>query len=327
MAHRLIEDDTDLLEAAVSRRRAAVACVVSLLEDTRPSVHDRRDRVLHGLETYAQERQHIGRVVGVTGTPGSGKSSLIARLVREMLADGGSATVAVVAVDPSSQASRGSLLGDRTRFSDSLDARTGARDRLFFRSQAAVTALGGLAPSTYLVTRALRTIFDLVLVETVGIGQSETDVRALADEVCLVMSPGAGDDVQLLKAGVIEIPDRFVVNKSDLPGADVTYHQLRSNLWLARPFDADRLHIHRTSAIHGEGLADLAKAILATSAVHADERRRAEHFFRTWIRDEWGRQGTLFERSQLGGFLDESALFGHAQDKFEKAFRRHLVHP
>lgn len=318
-----------LLQDMLKRRRAAVAQLVSLLEDTRVAVFERRDQVLTALESAAARRGHQGRVVGVTGTPGSGKSSLIASLVREILTADHQVTLAVVAVDPSSQVSHGSLLGDRTRFGDNLGGRSDDRDRIFFRSQAAVTALGGLAPSSYLVTRGLATIFDLVLVETVGIGQSETDIRALADEVCLVMSPGAGDDVQLLKAGVIEIPDRFVVNKSDLPGAEITYHQLRSNLWLARPFDAERLAIHRTSAVSGEGVTGLAEALLHSTrhlsgpGPQSAKSERAQHFFRAWVRDEWGRQGEAFARS-LPGPVAADASFGEAQRRFTAEFRRSL---
>ncbi len=140
------------------------------------------------------------------------------------------------------------LLGDRTR------TRFGADDRAYFRSQSNATELGGLAPTTYQVARLLQHLFDVVIVETVGIGQSELDVRYLADHVYLVLQPLGGDEIQFLKAGIIEIPDSFVLNKCDDPAAGTSYYQLRSALSLARPFDADLPPIHRTSARTGEGI-------------------------------------------------------------------------
>ncbi len=148
-------------------------------------------------------------VVGVTGPPGSGKSTLLSALVREWRARGRS--VAVLAVDPSSKRSGGALLGDRARIE------TDPRDRsVFIRSMAAGERLGGLAPATRAGAQALAVAFDVVVIETVGVGQSETEVADAADTVAVVVQPGSGDALQFLKSGIMEIPDVLVVTKADL---------------------------------------------------------------------------------------------------------------
>ena len=150
-----------------------------------------------------------GHVVGVTGPPGVGKSTLLSALLREWRGRGRS--VAVLAVDPSSKRSGGALLGDRARIEhDPAD-----RD-VFIRSMAAGERLGGLAPATRAAAQALANAFDVVVIETVGVGQSETDVAEAADTVAVVVQPGCGDALQFLKAGIMEVPDVLVVTKADL---------------------------------------------------------------------------------------------------------------
>jgi GTPase len=163
-------------------------------------------------------------VVGITGPPGAGKSTLLSALVREWRARGRS--VAVLAVDPSSKRSGGALLGDRARIEhDPAD-----RD-VFIRSMAAGERLGGLAPATRAAAQALASAFDVVVIETVGVGQSETDVAEAADTVAVVVQPGAGDALQFLKAGIMEIPDVLVITKADLGAvARRAEHDLRAAL-------------------------------------------------------------------------------------------------
>ena len=318
----------DVARAALTRRRADVARLVSLMEDRRATAAPRRDEAVAVLERAARDRGHACAVLGITGTPGSGKSSLLSTLTRQMLRRDEALRVAVVAVDPSSPTSGGSLLGDRTRMRGSPDER-----RLFFRSQASVTSLGGLAPATYEVCRALSALYDVVLVETVGIGQSEADIRYLADRVFLVLAPNGGDDVQLLKAGIIEIPDAFVVNKADSPGATKTYHQLRASLWLSRPFDGDEVEIHLTSALRGTGIGEFAASILDQArrlATVDGTAARAPYFLARWVREEWGRVGTRHLRDDLGGpesLLAEEHRFGAAQLAFDQSLRRALAAP
>jgi LAO/AO transport system kinase len=147
--------------------------------------------------------------VGVTGPPGAGKSTLLSALTRAWRADG--RTVAVLAVDPTSKRSGGALLGDRAR----IDADPADRG-LFIRSTAAGGRLGGLAPATRAAAQALAAAFDVVVIETVGVGQSETEVAEAADTVAVVVQPGSGDVLQFLKAGIMEVPDVLVVTKADL---------------------------------------------------------------------------------------------------------------
>ncbi len=150
-----------------------------------------------------------GHVVGVTGPPGVGKSTLLSALLREWRSRG--LSVAVLAVDPSSKRSGGALLGDRARIEhDPAD-----RD-VFIRSMAAGERLGGLAPATRAASQALANAFDVVVIETVGVGQSETDVAEAADSVVVVVQPGSGDALQFLKAGIMEVPDLLVVTKADV---------------------------------------------------------------------------------------------------------------
>src|SRR5918996_3138694 len=151
-------------------------------------------------------------LVGVTGPPGAGKSTLLSSLVAEWRERG--RTVAVLAVDPSSKRSGGSLLGDRLRIDH--DPRD---DGVLIRSTAAGSRLGGLAPATREAAQALAAAFDVVVIETVGVGQSETDVEDVCDTVAVVVQPASGDTLQFLKAGIMEVPDVLVVTKADLGDA------------------------------------------------------------------------------------------------------------
>ena len=300
----------DLVARARTLDKRAVAELIGIFEDTRPEAVATRRKVVELLGDAPQ-----ATVVGITGTPGSGKSSLVAVLVPRLLELDPDLTVAVLAVDPSSHVSRGSLLGDRTRVRFATDER-----RAFFRSQASATELGGLAPTSYQVTRLLTALFDLVIVETVGIGQSELDIRYLADHVYLVIQPLGGDEIQYLKAGIIEIPDSFILNKWDEPAAKRSYHQLVGSLSLARPFEDEHPPIHRTSARTGEGIDELAESVLAVvgSASRVDADRRETHFFGRWARDEWGRTGMRFLADQPGGvtaWLAGSDGYEHAQQR------------
>ena len=193
------------------RRRdlSAAAAVLNLLESRSAAARSEAAGLLHAVSPASLGGEAGGHVVGVTGPPGVGKSLLLSRLVEGWRRRGRS--VAVLAVDPSSRRSGGALLGDRAR----IDVDPADR-ALFVRSMAAGNRLGGLAPATRAAASALAAAFDVVVIETVGVGQSETEVADVADTIAVVVQPGSGDVLQFLKAGIMEIPDVLVVTKADL---------------------------------------------------------------------------------------------------------------
>jgi LAO/AO transport system kinase len=225
----------------------AVARAITLVEN--------RDPLAYELVRELYPRTGGAAVVGFTGPPGVGKSSLIACVIALLRGDG--KRVGVVSVDPSSPFSRGALLGDRIRLADHfLD------EGVFIRSMSTRGHLGGVSEATLqalLVLDAAR--MDVLLLETVGVGQSEVEVASLADTVLLVLQPGSGDSIQALKAGVMEIPDVIVINKSDHPAARTMRSEIRSVLAL----DADtkrRVPIVETEAFRSEGIAELWQAVI-----------------------------------------------------------------
>jgi LAO/AO transport system kinase len=192
--------------------RSAAPPALNLIEDRSPAGRDATRALLAELSPAALGGEAPAHLVGVTGPPGAGKSTLLSALVAEWRAAG--RTVAVLAVDPSSKRSGGSLLGDRARIDhDPKD------DGILIRSTAAGGRLGGLAAATREAADALAAAFDVVVVETVGVGQSETDVEEVCDTVAVVVQPGSGDVLQFLKAGIMEVPDVLVVTKADLGDA------------------------------------------------------------------------------------------------------------
>jgi LAO/AO transport system kinase len=188
---------------------AAAPAVLNLVENRSPAAREEVAALLREVAPAALGGEARAHVVGVTGPPGAGKSTLLSQLVRAWRSAG--RTVAVLAVDPSSRRSGGSLLGDRARIAfDPEDA------GVFIRSTAAGERLGGLAPATRAAAHGLAAAFDIVVVETVGVGQSETEIAEVADSVAVIVQPGSGDVLQFLKAGIMEIPDVLVVTKADL---------------------------------------------------------------------------------------------------------------
>src|SRR5207249_625349 len=194
-------------------------------------------------------------VIGITGSPGVGKSTLVEKLALEYRRQGG--RVGIVAVDPSSPFSGGAILGDRIRM-QGLSGDEG----VFIRSMATRGQLGGLAPTAHDVVTILEAAgCQLVLVETVGVGQDEVEVARLADATVLLLVPGMGDDVQTFKAGVMEIADLFVINKADRPGADRVEQEITSLLSIANRNDLWQPPILKTVATSGEGISSMREAI------------------------------------------------------------------
>ncbi len=234
-----------LVDALLGGDKRAAAKLISLIEDDEPEA----------TEALALVYPHTGRAqyVGFTGAPGVGKSSLIDRLVREFRARG--KKVGVVAVDPTSPYSGGAVLGDRIRMAD-----TGIDPGVFIRSMATRGHAGGLALATFDAVRVLDAMgMDLVLVETVGAGQSEVEIASRAHTTVVVEMPLTGDAVQTMKAGILEIGDVYVVNKSDLADTDALVANLRFQL---EERDGWRPPIVRTSALKGSRIDELADAVV-----------------------------------------------------------------
>lgn len=278
-----------------------MAPALNLVDDVRPGPQRDAFTLLEALEERAP--QPGAARVGLTGAPGAGKSTLLDALVRSLRAR--HETVGIVAVDPSSRRTGGALLGDRVR------VRSGATDRgVFFRSMAARNALGGLADGTRASVTVLATVFDRVFVETVGVGQSESDVAMVCDTLVYVAQPAAGDVLQFMKAGVLELPDVFVVNKSDLGAvAERTASELDAGLGLGERAAQDWTPpVVLTSARDGQGIERLIEVLDAHRA-HLEQtgglatRRRAADlaFVRTSLERRYGsyglaRLGNGFER-------------------------------
>ena len=203
------DDPRELGRRLRERDRSAAPAALNLIEDRSQAARERAAALLAELSPAALGGEAPAHLIGLTGPPGAGKSSLLSALVDAWRRAG--RTVAVLAVDPSSKRSGGSLLGDRVRIEhDPGDA------GVLIRSTAAGGRLGGLAAPTREGAQALAAAFDVVVVETVGVGQSETDVEEVCDTVAVVVQPGSGDTLQFLKAGIMEVPDVLVVTKADL---------------------------------------------------------------------------------------------------------------
>lgn len=247
--------------------RRELARLITRIENGEPSAQNALDAL------YAQSGH--ARVIGITGAPGSGKSTLVAELSRALRAKANPPRLGIIAVDPSSPFSGGAILGDRIRMRD-LFSDTG----VFIRSMASRGALGGIAAATADVVTALDASgFDVIIIETVGSGQLEVDVARIAETVIVVEAPGAGDEVQAVKAGILEIADIVVVNKADREGVVQTISALRSALSLATPshlhaghHGAEGAPVHdavpawqtpivKVSAINREGIDDLLAAL------------------------------------------------------------------
>ena len=202
-------DDSELARRLRERDLSVAPAVLNLVENRSPAARAQTDALLAAVSPAELGGEAPAHIVGITGPPGVGKSSLLSRLLAAWLERDRS--VAVLAVDPTSRRSGGALLGDRAR----IEADPADR-RVFIRSAAAGDRLGGLAPATRAAAGALAAAFDVVVIETVGVGQSETEVADVADTVAVVVQPGSGDVLQFLKAGIMEVPDVLVVTKADL---------------------------------------------------------------------------------------------------------------
>lgn len=235
-----------LLEELGRGNVKALARIISLIENE-----------YEGYEDFLQRLQlnSAATIIGVTGPPGAGKSTLVDALIGELVSDG--KKVAVLCVDPSSPFNLGAVLGDRIRMSDWY-----THPAVFIRSLATRGSMGGLHPKIIEISDVIKAAaYDYIIVETVGVGQSEVEIAGLADTTAVVLVPEAGDEVQTMKAGLMEIADVFVVNKSDRPDADTFVKNLRLMLAPAFHLHKNKIEIIKTIASTGAGINDLYKAI------------------------------------------------------------------
>jgi LAO/AO transport system kinase len=287
-------DSAALVERLLAGERRALARLLTRVED---GSEERLREVVGLLHPHTGTAQ----LVGITGSPGVGKSTLTNALVSSWRQQGRS--VAVLAVDPSSPFSGGALLGDRVRMQDhAMD------DGVFIRSMASRGHLGGLSwatPQALLVLDAAG--FDVVVVETVGVGQAEVEIASIADTTVVAMAPGMGDAIQAAKAGILEVADVFCVNKADREGADRTVRELKDMQHLAADSDGWVAPIHKTVASAGEGIAELRDGIDA---------------HRAWLAEGTGLAQRQLDRARLQ--LREIAL-GAVRRRFATADEGELV--
>ena len=285
------------LAAAVSRGdRPALAAALNLLDDQRVSARDKAAELLTLLQlNQGFPDRHL---IGITGPPGAGKSTLCAALISVWRKSG--LRVGVLAVDPSSPISGGALLGDRLRMQTSHED-----DGVFVRSLSSRGQFGGLSAEVWPMSVVMLAGFDIVLIETVGVGQREADIARLCDTTCYVAQPGSGDSVQFLKAGILEVPHILVVNKEDMGNvARRTLAELRAALNREHPDGHWEVPVLATSATRNMGIEALTDVIhqhhsaLKTEQTLLPRRRRYQIY---WIHKRLQEEFGSFGIEQLGG--------------------------
>jgi LAO/AO transport system kinase len=300
---------TELVERAQRGEPRAVARLISLVEDASPLLREVAERL-------APHTGHA-QILGITGSPGVGKSTSTSALVSALRSQG--KRVGVLAVDPSSPFSGGALLGDRVRMQEHA-----TDPEVYIRSMASRGHLGGLAWATPQALRVLDAAgCDLVLIETVGVGQSEVEIAGLADTTLVLLAPGMGDGIQAAKAGILEIGDVYVVNKADRDGADQVVRDLRSVLNLGAEPGAWRPPIVKTVASNGTGMDDVLAAIAKhramleeTGELQVRRERRArdeiEAIAVTALRERFGDLHGHADLDSLAGFVVRGELDPYA---------------
>lgn len=300
-----------LIEQALSGQRRALARLMTLVENDQSAAREIIQRI------YSQTGQ--AHLIGVTGSPGSGKSTLVNEMAKALRTKGG--MVGIVAVDPSSPFSGGALLGDRVRMRDL------AGDRgIFIRSMASRGSLGGLARTTGNVVRLLDAAgYGSILIETVGAGQAEVDIAATAHTTLVIEAPGMGDEIQTIKAGILEVADILVVNKADRPGADRTRRALKAMLQMGAGNRGGRPEMHHGQLVSASAADDGQKAkqhpgqkvwrvpLVATVATTGDGISElmaavAEHLASLRAGNGWRAKEFARSRQEIGQLLREEFI-------------------
>ncbi|MCF2136738.1 MAG: methylmalonyl Co-A mutase-associated GTPase MeaB [Candidatus Thorarchaeota archaeon] len=290
----------DLVDGVLAGRRRDLARLITMIENEDP----------HSAEALSLLYKHTGHahIIGITGPPGSGKSTLVTRITGEYRKR--DKTVGIVAVDPSSPFSGGALLGDRIRMQEhSLDK------GVFVRSMGTRGHLGGIARATSDVVRAIDASGrDIIIVETVGAGQSEVEIIDIAHTVIVTDVPGSGDDIQAIKAGIMEIADIFVVNKKDLPGADKKVVEINAMLDLDQNMGMWRPPVVLTNGRTGEGIPELVDKI----------EEHMKYLIESGTLEQKGLQRSREELEQLMEYRLTQELLRHLQDRpeYDDAIRK-----
>jgi LAO/AO transport system kinase len=263
---------------------------------------------LKGYEDVLLNLKHTKYIpiIGITGPPGAGKSTLVNSLIRTLLQNlsKGSKGVGVISVDPSSPINQGAILGDRLRMNEHFNDK-----HVFIRSLATRGALGGLSAKTIEVTEVMRSFgFDYILVETVGVGQSEVEIAGLADITLLVITPESGDDIQVMKSGIMEIADIFVVNKADREGADEFAKNLHQRLPMKNDKDHSAISVVKTVAIQNEG----------TSLLVSEIEKQLKHTSKNAISALWAEKAFQLILKKKMNSIDKNTLKADIEQELKK---------
>ena len=272
-----------LINEAFELKKYSLAQLISLYENQTTKAEKKRTLVSNHLKRQYKPK---AKIIGSTGPPGAGKSTLLNRLAQNIIDDDEEKSVAIVAIDPSSHRSGGSILGDRTRTNFASTEK-----RVFFRSQATDLELGGLSKSTFQVVSLLRYFFDYIFIETVGIGQNEVEIHYLADKIFMVMQPFSGDQIQFIKSGIMEVPNFFIMNKCDEENlAKKSYFQLKTSLNFISNIEEEKApQIFLTSALNNIGIDEVRDTIKEINSENSDYNE--EYFYQKALRAAFGSLG------------------------------------